>query len=279
MLNEEFDYLTSLTQQVTDYLVQYGFQLLGAMLIVLLGWLASNWAGRSLRRLGDNRQWDQTLVRFFSNLVRLAVLAIFLVIAAGKLGITISPLIAAIGAATFGLSLALQGPVANYGAGVALILTRPFSVGDTLELLGRAGLVDDITLAQTVLITEDGERIHIPNRKVLGEIYQNSNQFKLVETTLLLPKEANPEQALALLEAALASFDAKEAPKVQLGIDAFTALGIRLVIRAWVPTAHYHQQRLALNLKLYQVLDGAGMAPASPATVVALNELTEKGAQ
>ncbi|WP_115719012.1 mechanosensitive ion channel family protein [Gallaecimonas mangrovi] len=272
MLSNEFDYLQSLSQQVLDYLVQYGFQLLGAVIIILLGWWFSAWGGRAIIRIGNKRQWDQTLVRFFANLARLAILAIFIVIAAGKLGITISPLIAAIGAATFGLSLAVQGPISNYGAGVAIVLTRPFSVGDTLELLGRAGLVEDITLAQTVLVTEDGERIHIPNRKVLGEIYQNSQQHKLAETTFLLPAGADPQQALRLLESHLAADADATAPPMQLGIDAFTAVGVRLIVRAWLETSHYHQQRLALNLKLFEVLKEAGMAPASPSAVVALSE-------
>ncbi|WKE66956.1 mechanosensitive ion channel family protein [Gallaecimonas kandeliae] len=272
MLTQEIDYFTDLTKQVMDYLVQYGFAILGALIIVLVGWLASAWVRRSMLRLGERRHWDQTLVRFFANVARLSVLAIFVVIAIGKLGITISPLIAAIGAATFGLSLAVQGPISNYGAGLALILTRPFAVGDTLEILGRDGQVEAITLAQTVLVTEDGERIYIPNRKVLGEIFQNSKTCKLAQTTLLLPKGADPEQALAVLEALLADWQQPDAPKAQVGIDAFTPLGVRLVSRVWLETARYHQQRLELNLIIYQRLKAAGMVPATPGLALGLEK-------
>ncbi|EKE75173.1 mechanosensitive ion channel family protein [Gallaecimonas xiamenensis] len=278
MLKEEFDYLSNLTQLVMDYLVTYGFQLLGALFVLFLGWMLSAWVGRSVQRLGDSRQWDQTLVRFFANLGRIMVLGIFVVIAAGKIGITISPLIAAIGAATFGLSLALQGPVSNYGAGIALILTRPYAVGDTLELLGQAGQVDSVTLGQTVLVTEDGEHIHIPNRKVLGEIFQNSKGHKLVETTLLLPPDADPELAIAAVEALLAQRQQDDAPRAQVGIDAFTPLGVQLVVRSWLDTARYHQARLALNLSLYRCLKAAGMTPASPGGLLALSQhLNTKG--
>ncbi|WP_406663207.1 mechanosensitive ion channel family protein [Gallaecimonas sp. GXIMD1310] len=261
MLDDQVQLLQKLTTQVVNFLTNYGFQLVGALLTILLGWLLAGWLGRSVKRLGDKRHWDPTLVRFFSNLARLVLLAFFLVMAASKLGITISPLIAAIGAATFGLSLAVQGPVSNYGAGLALILTRPFVVGDTLHIQGRDGQVEAINLAQTVLVNEDGERIYIPNRKVLGEIFHNSQQYRLAETTLLLPQGSDPNEAIAVLQAMLGE---QALTQWQVGIDAFTPMGVQLMVRAWLQTSHYHQQRMALNLALYQCLQSHQMTPASP---------------
>ncbi|WP_341503795.1 mechanosensitive ion channel family protein [Gallaecimonas sp. GXIMD4217] len=273
MLSQELNQITKITDIVIDYLVNYGFQLLGALVILLLGLLLARSLGNTMKRLGEKRHWDPTLAQFLSNLVRLLVLGLFIIIAAGKLGLTISPLIAAIGAATFGLSLALQGPVSNYGSGLALILTRPFVVGDTITILDRDGVVEQITLAQTVLVTEDGERIHIPNRQVLGEIFHNSKENKLAETLLLLPAQAEPARAIALLKAELEKHpELATEPAPQVGIDAFTPLGVRIGVRLWLPTARYHEARYGINLALYQVLSQAGMAPASHGGAVAVQQ-------
>ncbi len=273
MLSQELNQITKITDIVIDYLINYGFQLLGALVILLVGFLLARSLGNMMRRIGEKRSWDPTLTQFLANLLRLIVLGMFVVIAASKLGLTISPLIAAIGAATFGLSLALQGPVSNYGSGLALILTRPFVVGDTISILDRDGVVEQITLSQTVLITEDGERIHIPNRQVLGEIFHNSKENKLAETLLLLPSDADPAQAIAVINQTLAGQSALAAePGPQVGIDAFTPLGVRLGVRLWLPTARYHEMRFAINLALYQALADAGMAPASHANTVAVKE-------
>ena len=81
-------------------------------------------------------------------------------------------------------SFAIQGPVSNYGAGLIIILTRMFKVGDTITVQGCSGLVAEITLATTRLQAEDGEDIVIPNKHIVGEIHRNSYAFHIVEGTL-----------------------------------------------------------------------------------------------
>jgi small conductance mechanosensitive channel len=92
----------------------------------------------------------------------------------GKFGISIAPFIAALGALAFGASFALQGPLSNYGAGLMIIIARPFVVGDTITVKNVSGIVEEVTLATTILTTEDGEKITIPNKHIVGEILNNS---------------------------------------------------------------------------------------------------------
>src|SRR5690606_20586842 len=106
------------------------------------------------------------------------------IICLGKFGISVTPFVAAIGALSLGAGLALQGLLSNYGAGLALMIVRPFKAGDTLTLLGVSGVVSQVNLGNTVLETEDGEKITIPNKQIMGEVLINSQANKVWEGSI-----------------------------------------------------------------------------------------------
>jgi small conductance mechanosensitive channel len=86
------------------------------------------------------RRLDITLAKFLGSVVKVVVLAFVFIIALGKFGISMAPFIAAVGAVAFGSSLALQGPMSNYGAGFVIVVTRPFVVGNTITVKGVSGI-------------------------------------------------------------------------------------------------------------------------------------------
>src|SRR5262249_37766824 len=153
---------------------------------------------------------------------RLIVLILFLIIALGKLGISMTPLIAALGGLAVGASFAIQGPVSNYGAGLVIILTRMFKVGDTIAIQGCSGVVSGITLAATNLVAEDGEDIIIPNKHIVGEILRNSYAYRLVEGRVGIEAGADGERALALVtDSVMACTKPLSLPTPLVGIEAF----------------------------------------------------------
>ncbi|MFT4901498.1 MAG: small conductance mechanosensitive channel [Lentimonas sp.] len=151
---------------------------------------------------------------------------------AWEAGIEITPFVALLGASAFGLSLAVQGPISNYGAGIVLIITRPFKVGDTLTLNQLTGLVDSVNLGNTQLLNEDGERITIPNRQVLGEVFTNSYEYTLLALEVGIDYAADPEEAIACIRAAIVSVESvrSDRPAV-IGIDAFGDSSINIAYR------------------------------------------------
>lgn len=258
---DELDTLQRVTALVVDFFVRYSFQVLGALLIMVAGFVVAGWVGKGLLRAQERRQVDVTLRQFIANTVRLVVIALFAVIALGKLGISIAPLIAAIGGVALGAGIALQGPISNYGAGLSIILTRMFKVGDTIEVLNCAGVVTDISLAATRLQAEDGEDIIIPNKQIVGEIHRNSYGNRVVEGRIGVAYSADPRQAAALIEAELARVaDVVTTPAPQIGIDGFEEAAIVLAYRYWVPTTRYFETRHAVNAAIYGALKGAGVA-------------------
>ena len=261
-----------------DFLVNYSFQAAGALLVLIAGFVVARLVGRFVVRVGERRDLDVTLRLFLGNVVRLVVLAIFVVIALGNFGITVTPLVAAIGALAFGATLAVQGPISNYGAGLAIILGRPFTVGNTITLNDVSGLVEEVKLAATVLSTEDGEKITIPNKFIVGEILTNSFAYKVVEAGIGIDYADDPEAAIGILRDALAKVDGVASePPPQVGVDGFGESSIDLGMRFWVPTARYHQTRYAANLAAFRALLEGGMHIPYPRREVQLREAAGAG--
>ena len=260
-MREELDTLQRVYAGVVDFFVDYSFQVIGALLILAAGFIVAAWVARALLRVQERRNVDVTLRQFIASVTRLAVLALFAVVALGKLGISIAPLIAAIGGVALGAGVALQGPVSNYGAGLSIILTRMFKVGDTIEVLNCAGVVTDISLATTRLKAEDGEDIIIPNKQIVGEVHRNSYGHRIVEGSIGVAYSADPRQATALIGAQLARLPGvAQAPSPQVGIDGFQEAAIALSYRYWVATSTYFETRHAVNEAVYAALTDAGVA-------------------
>jgi len=243
-----------------DFLVNYSFQVIGAILILLAGLVVSRWVARLAVAMGERRDIDITLRLFLGNIARLVVLGMFVVIALGNFGIELTPLVAAIGAAAFGLTLAIQGPVSNFGAGVAIILGRPFTVGNTIMINDISGIVEEVKLSATNLATEDGEKITIPNKHIIGEILTNSFDYKVVEGCVGIDYSSDPEAAIAIVRRSLESVEGvTQDPAPQIGIQGFGDSSIDIGMRYWVQTPRYYQTMYATNLTVFKNLLAGGI--------------------
>ncbi|MCK4536564.1 MAG: mechanosensitive ion channel family protein [Desulfuromonadales bacterium] len=264
-MQEELQTVQQIYNIVVEFIINYSFQILGAILILLIGGKLASWLGKTVARLCEKRNLDVTLSRFFGNLVKILTLTFVIIITIGKFGISIAPFIAALGAIAFGTSLAIAGPVSNYGAGLVIILTRPFVVGNTITIKGVSGVVDEIHLAVTILSTEDDEVITIPNKHIVGEILHNSFENRIVETTVGISYDDNPEQAVEVLRQTLAGIDGVcSEPPPQIGIEAFGESSIDLGLRYWVPTKKYFQTLYRTNLAVHKALATAGITIPFP---------------
>jgi small conductance mechanosensitive channel len=260
LIGQEMETLQKIFDVVTEFVVAYSFQILGALLILIVGLKLSGWLSRLVLRLCDKRHLDITLSKFFASSVKLVVMAFVIIVAIGKFGISIAPFIAALGALAFGTSFAIQGPLSNYGSGLTLILTRPFVVGNTIRVQDVSGVVDEIRLAATVLSTEDGEQITIPNKHIVGEILTNSFESRIIETSVGISYDDDPQRAIEILRGVLAGFDeVRDDPAPQVGIEAFADSSINLGLRYWVPTKQYYQTLYRVNLAVHRALTEAGV--------------------
>jgi len=250
---------------IIEFGVNYGFQVLAAVITLIIGLIVARWLSRVVVRVGDKRNLDVTLSRFLGNVVKLVIIGFVMIMALGKLGIAITPFIAALGAIAFGSSLALGGLLSNYGAGLTIIITRPFVIGNTINVKGVSGVVEEIGLGSTHLSTEDGEEITIPNKHIVGEILTNSFENKVVEMTIGISYDDEPQKATRTIEEALKKIpEIVDTPAPQVGIQEFADSSVNIGMRYWVPTKKYFQTLYQANLAVYTALNEAGVTIPFP---------------
>jgi len=183
-MQDEMKVAQKLVNIIIDFFVNYSFQVIGAILILVIGILLARSVASFLLKLFERKNLDVTLSKFTAVTVKGIIIGFAIIIALGKFGITIAPFIAALAAMAFGASFAIQGPLANYGAGLVIIVTRPFVVGNTITVSEVSGVVDEITLGATILKDEDGVKITIPNKHIVGAILHNSEEKRIVEESV-----------------------------------------------------------------------------------------------
>ena len=275
-MEKELETIQQIYNVVVEFIINYSFQILGELIILVVGAKVATWLGGLVTRLCEKKNVDITLSRFLGSVVKVLVLTFVIIIAIGKFGISIAPFIAALGAIAFGTSFAISGPVSNYGAGLVIILSRPFVIGDTITIQGVSGQVEEIHLATTILTTEDDERITIPNKHIVGEIQLNSFGNRIVEGSVGISYQDDPEEAVNTIQGALASIDdiCREPPP-QVGIENFGDSSIDIGMRYWVPTKKYFQTLYRCNMAVYKALGAAEITIPFPQRDVNLRQMSD----
>lgn len=273
MIENEIQQIEKIYALITEYLVTYSFQLVAALLILLFGlWVAKKLSSLVFKLLEKNNV-DITLNNFITNVIKVLLIIMFVIIALGKIGISITPFIAAIGAASLGAGLALQGMLSNYGAGLAIIATRPFIVGDTILVNGIFGQVKSIELGVTILTNEDDIVITVPNKHIVGEIIHNSFALSLIEGEIGIAYHADPEFAISLIEQALnAQPEFVASAKIQVGINQFADSSVVIGYRYWVKTNQIIKAKMAINLTVFNTLKNNNIEIPFPQRVVTIKQ-------
>ncbi len=275
-MDQELQQVAAIYEQITRFLVNYSFQLVGAVIVFLIGVYVARRIGRIVLSLCEKKGLDVTLSGFIASTVRILIIAMTAIIALGKLGISITPFVAAVGALSLGAGLAVQGLLSNYGAGLNIILARPFVVGDTISVQGVSGQVKEVHLAYTVLVDEDDVRITIPNKHIVGEIIHNSQNDTIAEFNVGIAYHCDPKRAIGVLLEALKSVDGiSDARLPQVGIANFGDSSIELGVRYWVKTAVKQEAQYLANMAIYDALQAASIEiPFPQCEVRMLNEVS-----
>lgn len=241
-----------LLDMLVEFCVKYSFQVLGGVIVVILGWVAAKYVARFVENLLIKKKVDVTVAKFLVSIVKIIVIAFTLLIALGKFGITIAPFIAGISVIGFGASFAVQGPLSNYAAGATLIFTKPFKVGDIVEVTDVMGEVTDMTLARTEMKTLDGTIIFIPNKQVIGEIIHNYSEYKKMDVTVGVSYSADVDKAIDIVKGIVAGEEriAKQ-PEPKIGISEFADSSVNIYSRLWCKQIDYYDILFNINRKIF----------------------------
>lgn len=233
---------------VTQYAVQYGMQAVVALGIFAAGAIASRWAGNFAQQSLERQTLDPPVRMLLVRIVKIVVLLFTAVIALDTLGVPIAPLVAGIGVAGVGIGLALQGVLSNVMAGLSIIFTKPYKVGEHISLLGVHGDVVMIDIFSTTLKHPDRSRVIVPNRKIVGEILHNFGTIRQIHLTVDVAYKTDLNQALAIVQDIITNHPhILKDPAPSIGVSNLGHPAVTIAVEPWTAVLHYISTRGELN--------------------------------
>jgi len=227
-------------QKLIDVSVEFGPRAMTALLIMVAGFFVSRWVAGVFEKWIEKMELEPPVRILMLRLVRLLVMGMFVVLALQNLGVQLMPLIAGLGIAGAGIALALQGPLSNLAAGLVIIFTKPFRVGEYVDMAGEEGRVEAIELFNTILSHPDLSRIVIPNRKIVGEVLHNYGKIRQLDVVVGVAYSTDLNAALAAVNHVLTQNPRvlkDPAPVVRVSVLADSSINI--AVKPWVPVLEF----------------------------------------
>ena len=245
--------------------IKFGPKLFVAILIVVAGFYAGRWVGQGVNRSLGQFHLEPPVRLLLVRVVRLLVLGLFLIMALQNLGIELLPLIAGVGVAGAGVALAMQGVLGNLVAGLTIIFTRPFRVGEYISIVGVEGQVEAIDIFSTILSHTDSSRVVVPNRKIVGEILHNYGQIRQLDLSVDITRADDLERALAAIdEVVKANPRVLKEPAAIIGARALSNTSISIAVKPWIKVSDYVAAGGEINQAIVEKFRAAGVYyPAS----------------
>jgi small conductance mechanosensitive channel len=248
--------------------ISYSLDFIGAVILLVGGWLAARWVSRLLRnRLDDIPGMDLTLVGVLASLARYTILIIALIAVLAQFGVQTASILAVLGTAGLAVGLALQGTLSNIAAGMMLLLLRPFQVGDYVDASGTAGTVDEIGLFAVEMHTYDGIYLTVPNSQVWSSSILNYSRLptRRLDSVIGISYDDDVPKALAVLQELL---DGDERvlrdPAPQVMVKELADSSVNINLRCWTSTDHYWDLLFELNKTARERVEAIGCSIPYP---------------
>jgi len=248
--------------QYVDLAITWGIKIVGAIAIYIVGKWIAQLLTKMFRKMLEKSDTDVTLVKFLGDLVYFGLLVLVIIAALGTLGVNTTSFAAIIGAAGLAVGLALQGNIANFGAGVVLLFLRPFKVGDFVEAGGATGVVDSIGIFNTTFKTGDNRVIIVPNSNIIGGNITNYSREAIRRIDLVIG--VGYEDDLKLVKSTLEEI-LNNHPKVLKDPAPAVALAeladssVNFNVRPWVKSEDYWAVRSELLETIKTTFDEKGI--------------------
>jgi small conductance mechanosensitive channel len=249
--DKTFRAIDQIEARVIGFLTDYGFQIIGALIILTIGFAIAWWVGRALREWLEKKHIEPPIVMLAVRVVRLLIFLVALLQALEKLSVPIGPALAGIGVAGIGIGLALQSVLVNLVAGLSIIFTKPFRIGEYIEISGVQGQVTKIELFSTTLVHTDYSRVVIPNRKIVGEILHNYGKVRQHDLSVGVAYGTNLNDALAIARGVLVNNPrVLKEPAPVIGVTMLADSSINIAVKPWTSVDDY----VAAQAEIYQAI-------------------------
>ncbi len=279
-MDEYSKYLDDGMNTLVTLVTNWGIQVVGAIAVLIIGrWIAGRMRKTTERAL-ERAQIDEALRPFLSGVVYYLIILVTVVAVLGLFGIETTSLIAVLGGASVGISLAWQGTLSNFAAGMMLLIFRPFRPGHYVEVAGTAGSVKEIGMFSTVLATPDNVQITVPNSSIFGTIIKNYSANPTRRNDIVMGIAYTDDIGLALTTIKkVVESDARvlKDPQPVIAVSELGDSSVNIVVRPWCKAEDYWMLRFDLLRSLKEELEAAGCSIPFPQTDVHLFQETATG--
>ena len=227
-------------QRIVDLGIEFGPKVFAALLIIVVGLFAARWVGRLFQNWVAKLELEPPVRLLLVRVTRTVVLAMFVIMAVQQLGFALMPLIAGLGVAGAGIAFAMQGVLGNLFAGLIIIFTKPFRVGEYVSMIGVEGRVESIDLFTTKLSHPDLSTVVVPNRKIVGEILHNYGQIRQLDVVVGVSYSTDLNAALAAVTDVLSQNPrALKEPAPVVRVSMLADSSINIAVKPWVLVSDY----------------------------------------
>ena len=263
--------LSAYSERFTDWIFAYGPKIIGAIVVFVLGLYVTNWLTRQVTKGMNRRHIDVSLQSFLSSMVGIGLKILLLITVAGMLGIQTTSFIAVIGAMGLAVGLALQGSLANFAGGVLILMFKPFKVGDLIESQGQTGVVSEIQIFNTILLTPENKTIILSNGAVSNNTIVNYSRHGTlrVDLTMAVSPTNDIQKVRKVVEDAMVSHPkVLKDPKPTVNILRIGDGMVTLTVRPYAAAADYWDVYFDLQEKLKVGFDSNNIAAPIPTRVI-----------
>ena len=257
----------SLYEMVTITGVDFGINLITAILVFYIGRVVARMVTSGVRKLMNARNVDPILESFVTNLAYYTLMLVVIVAAVDRLGLQTTSLIAVLGAAGLAVGLAMQGSLANFAAGVLIVMFRPYRVGDWVEAAGVAGTIMEVQILTTLMRTGDNKDIIVPNGQIMGSIITNysANETRRVDMVIGVSYSDDIDKVRSVIKDVVdADERVLEQPPCLIAVGALADSSVNFNVRPWVMTGDYWDVMWDLTEAIKKRFDEEGISIPFP---------------
>jgi small conductance mechanosensitive channel len=264
-MDEQLQSLDQITTTALDLAIKFAPKALVAILILVVGFYAGRWAGRGLLRALARANLEPPVRALLGRITEVLVLGLFAIMALQNLGVELLPLIAGLGIAGAGVALAMQGVLGNIVAGLTIMVTRPFKVGDYISIVGEQGGVEDVTLFSTTLGHADRSKVVIPNRKIVGEILHNYHSIRQLAIEVGVSYKTDVVAAVGIIREILdANPRVLKDPAAVVGVARLRDSCVVMAVAPWVRASDYGPASAEINQAILEAFRARDIVIPAP---------------
>ena len=259
--------MSEIFNTIFNYLIEYSVRIVGAVLIFYIGRIVAKKLTELVRKLMSKAKWDITLAKFVGDLTYVGLLVLVIIAALGTLGVETSSFVAILGALTLAVGFALKDQFSNFGAGVLLLLFRPFEVGHFVEAGGTAGVVEEIGIFSTKLRTGDNRLIYVPNSSIISGNITNysAKDTRRIDLTIGVSYEDDLKKVKEEIWNILNEDERiLKDPAPTVAVSELADSSVNFVVRPWVKSSDYWPVYFDLLEKIKLKFDEAGISIPYP---------------